>query len=252
MKPPSSPTPLNWFSQEQATASSVRRSGQNGAQRSIRILIADDRPIFCDGLQALLQATSEFKVVGQALNKESLLNQAQQRQPDVVLLDQALAQSDEMGILHALTSADRPARTLIFGSDLQKSDILRLLQLGARGVILKSSTSQMLIDGIRTVFDGRYWIGEESVVSLVEATRDLSSPMGSRTLRPRFGLTPRELEIISTVVSGYSNSDIASNFALSEHTVKHHLSRVFDKLGVSNRLELALFAVNHQLTSDIP
>ena len=250
MTPHPSPTPLNWFTKELTKTSNSRRSA-NGIQRTIRILIADDRPIFCDGLRTLLQAVPEFKVVGQAYNKESLLTQAQQRQPDIVLLDQALAHSDEMEILHTLASAEKPVRTLLFGSDMQKSDVLRVLQWGARGVILKSSTTQMLMDGIHKVFDGQYWVGEESVVSLVEATRDLSSSAGSRTLRPRFGLTPRELEIISTVVSGYSNSDIASNFALSEHTVKHHLSRVFDKLGVSNRLELALFAVNHQLTNDL-
>jgi DNA-binding NarL/FixJ family response regulator len=252
MPSPASPTPLNWYAKEQARQLNSRRGGSGSPQRLLRILIADERPIFCDGLKALLETSEEFKVVGQAHDKETLLSVAEQKLPDVVLLDQVLAHSDEMGILHALTTYEHPVRTLLFCADMQKSDILRVLQLGARGVILKNSTSQMLMDGIRKVVDGQYWIGEESVVSLVEATRDLTASVGTRAVRPRFGLTPRELEIISTVVSGYSNSDIASNFALSEHTVKHHLSRVFDKLGVSNRLELALFAVNHQLTSDLP
>jgi two-component system, NarL family, nitrate/nitrite response regulator NarL len=253
MSSPATPAPLNWYTKERAKLAVARRSSQSTeSERSIRILLADERPIFRDGLRALLKATPGFKVVGEAVDKDSLVRLAQEQKPDIVLLDSSLAQNEEMTILNGLAAIEHPVRTLLFTQDAQKSEILRMLQLGARGVIMKGSTTQMLLDGIRKVVDGQYWIGEESVVSLVEAMRDLAPATTSRAARPKFGLTHRELEIISTVVSGYSNSDIASNFALSEHTVKHHLSRVFDKLGVSNRLELALFAVNHQLTNDLP
>lgn len=253
MSSPATPAPLNWYTKERAKLAVARRSSQSTeSERSIRILLADERPIFRDGLRALLKATPGFKVVGEAVDKDSLVRLAQEQKPDIVLLDSSLAQNEEMTILNGLAAIEHPVRTLLFTQDAQKSEILRMLQLGARGVIMKGSTTQMLLDGIRKVVDGQYWIGEESVVSLVEAMRDLAPATTARAARPKFGLTHRELEIISTVVSGYSNSDIASNFALSEHTVKHHLSRVFDKLGVSNRLELALFAVNHQLTNDLP
>jgi two-component system, NarL family, nitrate/nitrite response regulator NarL len=253
MSSSATPAPLNWYTKERAALAVPRRTAEGKEdERSIRIVIADERPIFRDGLRALLKSTPGFNVVGEAVDKETLLSLALERKPDVVLLDMGMAQNDEMAILNGLAAVDKPVRTLLFTQEAQKSEVLRVLQLGARGVILKGSTTKMLLDGIRKVVDGQYWIGEESVVSLVEAMRDLAPASSARAARPKFGLTHRELEIISTVVSGYSNSDIASNFALSEHTVKHHLSRVFDKLGVSNRLELALFAVNHQLTNDLP
>ena len=95
--------------------------------------------------------------------------------------------------------------------------------------------------------DGEYWIGRNNVNGLVQA---IQSAQGANETRERpFGLTPREMEVIAAIVDGSSNKDIAQRFAISEQTVKHHLSSIFDKVGVSNRLELALFSVNHQLTN---
>jgi DNA-binding NarL/FixJ family response regulator len=94
---------------------------------------------------------------------------------------------------------------------------------------------------------GQYWVGRESVSDLIKALRSVSLPPGGAAPAKGFGLTPRELEIVPLVVAGYSNPDIAQRCSISEQTVKHHMSNIFDKLGVSNRLELALFAVNHQL-----
>jgi DNA-binding NarL/FixJ family response regulator len=92
---------------------------------------------------------------------------------------------------------------------------------------------------------GQHWIGREAVSDLVEALRAFGEETASA--RPRFGLTPRELEVTSAVVSGFSNKEIAKKLVLSEDTVKHHLTNIFDKVGASNRLELALFAVHHRL-----
>jgi DNA-binding NarL/FixJ family response regulator len=97
--------------------------------------------------------------------------------------------------------------------------------------------------------EGQYWVGRDSVASIVQALRDLASSPADDARRKNFGLTPRELEIVAAIVAGYTNKDIAQKFSLSEQTVKHHLTNIFDKLGVSNRLELALFATNHALVS---
>jgi two-component system, NarL family, nitrate/nitrite response regulator NarL len=213
----------------------------------VRVLIADDHSLFREGLRKLIEAEAGFEVVGEASDGEVLLAMARQRQPDVILLDLAMPRRDGMEVLRELATSKVPARTLLLTASINNAQIVQALKLGAYGVILKESTTQRLFESIRCVMAGQYWIGRESVSDLVRAFRSIASPESVSRSRD-FGLTPRELEIITLVVAGYSNPEIAQRCSISEQTVKHHLSNVFDKLGVSNRLELALFAVNHQLT----
>jgi DNA-binding NarL/FixJ family response regulator len=152
-----------------------------------------------------------------------------------------------MEVLRELGSVEFPVRTLLLTASIDKPQIVQALKLGAYGVILKECTTRRLFDGIRCVMAGQYWVGRESVSDLIKALRSVSLPPGGAAPAKGFGLTPRELEIVPLVVAGYSNPDIAQRCSISEQTVKHHMSNIFDKLGVSNRLELALFAVNHQL-----
>jgi len=124
--------------------------------------------------------------------------------------------------------------------------VLRCLRAGARGYVLKESAEGELIAAIRAVMAGEYWVGPSRVSDLATALRGLADPP-SGIARKQFGLTPRELEIIGVILGGFSNNEIALRFSISEKTVKHHLTNIFDKLGVSNRLELALFALHHKL-----
>ena len=141
----------------------------------------------------------------------------------------------------------RSVRVVLLTAAAEKDQIVEALQLGARGVVLKDSATQILLKSIRAVMNGEYWVGRESVSNLVQYLRNLVDSSSVETRKKRYGLTPRELQIISAVVAGYANKEIAEHFRISEDTVKHHLSNVFDKLGVSTRLELALFAVNQAL-----
>jgi DNA-binding NarL/FixJ family response regulator len=145
------------------------------------------------------------------------------------------------------TSNSTPVRVILLTAAAEKSQIVEALQLGARGVVLKDSATQLLLRAIHTVMSGEYWVGRESVSNLVQYLRTLMQSSSDEARQKKFGLTPRELEIVSAVVAGYSNKEIAEYFKISEDTVKHHLSNIFDKLGVSTRLELALFAVNQAL-----
>jgi two-component system, NarL family, nitrate/nitrite response regulator NarL len=120
-------------------------------------------------------------------------------------------------------------------------------QSGARGLVLKESATEVLLKSIRAVLADQYWIGREKVVDLVQALRDLTTSPRDRPPDKAFGLTPREREIIFAVVGGYSDKEIAQKFSLSEDTVKHHLTNIFNKTGVSNRLELAVAAIHHGL-----
>jgi DNA-binding NarL/FixJ family response regulator len=217
----------------------------------IRILIADDHPLFRDGLRKLLQTEPGFEVVGEASDGDELVGLARKAKPDILLLDLSMPKQDGMEVLRALAAAKVPVRTLMLTASINKAQIVQALKLGAYGVILKESTTQRLFDSIRCVMEGQFWVGRESVSDLVRALRDVSSAAEGGTGTRDFGLTRRESEIVTLVVAGYSNPDIAQRCSISEQTVKHHVSNIFDKLGVSNRLELALFAVNHRLTDTV-
>ncbi len=218
--------------------------------QTVRIVIADDHPIFRDGLRRLLESEPDLKVLGEASDGAEAVKLARQLKPDILLLDLAMPKHPGLEALRELsvgTPGANPVRVILLTAAAEKGQIVEALQLGARGVVLKDSATQLLLKAIHTVMAGEYWVGRESVSNLVQYLRTLMQSSSDEARQRKFGLTPRELEIVSAVVAGYSNKEIAEYFKISEDTVKHHLSNVFDKLGVSTRLELALFAVNQAL-----
>jgi len=221
----------------------------NRRTQPVRIVIADDHPIFRDGLRRLLEAEPDLKVIGEACDGSEAVKMARQLKPDILLLDLAMPRMPGLEALREMSSgpANNSVRVILLTAAAEKKQIVEALQLGARGVVLKDSATQLLLKSIHTVMSGEYWVGRESVSNLVQYLRNLVQSFGEESKQKKFGLTPRELEIVSAVVAGYSNKEIAEYFKISEDTVKHHLSNIFDKLGVSTRLELALFAVNQAL-----
>jgi two-component system, NarL family, nitrate/nitrite response regulator NarL len=219
----------------------------NFKKPQVRLVIADDHPIFRDGLRRLLEAEPDLKVLGEASDGAEAVKLARQIKPDILLLDLAMPKHPGLEALRDLSTNSTPVRVILLTAAAEKSQIVEALQLGARGVVLKDSATQLLLKAIHTVMSGEYWVGRESVSNLVQYLRTLVQSSSDEARQKKFGLTPRELEIVSAVVAGYSNKEIAEYFKISEDTVKHHLSNIFDKLGVSTRLELALFAVNQSL-----
>ncbi len=212
----------------------------------IRVLVANGHTLFRGALHGLLESGG-FEVVGEASDGQTVATMAKRVGPDVILLDMAMPRQDAISILRELSIAKNPARTLLLTTSLDRGQVVRALKLGACGVIPLDATPQQLFDSIRCVMTGQYWVGRDNVSDLVKALRE-ESPASDGPRPRQFGLTSREMEIVTLIVAGYSNPDIAQRFSISEQTVKHHISHIFDKVGVSNRLELALFAVNHQLT----
>lgn len=218
---------------------------------SVRILIADDHPIFRHGVRKILEAEPDFTVVGEAEDAKQTLELATKLKPRVLLVDLAMPGASGLEALRELARTSSPALTIVLTAAIETPQIVEAIQLGARGIILKDASSAVLIECIRAVLKGQHWIGKEKVSDVVQVLHRYLPPHSASRARQNFGLTPRELEVVAAVVAGYTNSEIAHKFKLSEQTIKHHITNIFDKLGVSNRMELALFAVTHQLEGGV-
>jgi len=214
--------------------------------QAIRVVIADDHPIFRDGLRRLLGAEPGFEVIGEAGDGHEAVAKAAALRPDVLLLDLAMPRANGLQALQDLLELRLPVRPVLLTAAIDSAETVKALRLGARGVILKEAATQLLFKCLHSVMNGEYWVGHERVQDIVEQLRR-SEDDSNRELAPAARLTRRELQIVAAIVEGSSNKDIGQQFSLSQQTVKNHLSHIFDKLGVSNRLELALYAVHHKL-----
>jgi two-component system nitrate/nitrite response regulator NarL len=214
----------------------------------IRVLISDRGPIFRDGLQALLQSESDLTVVGQASMGLEALELVRTLEPDVLMIELEPRRSG-LDVVRKLSAAGSPVRTIVLAAAIERPDIITALQAGARGVFLKDSTTSLLFRCIRSVMKGEYWIGREGVADLVSVLSSVRPETPAGAPKPNFGLTGRETQILLAVVEGLTNRQIAQQLSISHDTVKHHVRKVFAKVGVSKRVELAVFAMNNRLSA---
>lgn len=217
-------------------------------ERAVRIVIADDHPVVRIGVRNMLTQKEGFEIVGEAADGDEAITQTLELAPDILLLDVQMPKLPGLEAMRAIMNGTAAVKILLITSAITTQQVIEALQIGARGIVLKDAMANHLQTAIRTVAAGDYWIGGKRVVNLVTALHELMQKAAVPAPKT-YGLTPRELEVVGCIVEGCSNRDIAKQFNLSEETVKRHLSNIFDKTGVSTRLELALFAIAHHLVT---
>jgi two-component system nitrate/nitrite response regulator NarL len=214
------------------------------AKQVIRILVADDHAIFRDGLRKLLEVADDVQIVGEASNGVECTKMLAKLKPDILLLDLRMPEKDGLGVLEEVNFDSLPTRVIVLTAAEDDRDVVRAMRLGARGVVLKQSASDLLLKSIRRVAEGEIWLDNRMTAEVIEAFKK-SSESGQRREKPL--LSAREKEIVQLVAQGFRNREIGEKLFISEQTVKNHLHNIFDKLGVSDRLELALYAIHHRL-----
>ena len=215
----------------------------------VSVVIADTQPLFRDGLRRLLEAHDDFSILGEAGDGRHTLRLVRDVEPDVLVLDIATRQCSGFEVLGELHRAHPGVKTLLVVSTIDTAEKIHGLQLGIRGIVRKDTTSHLLLKSIRLVAAGDYWIERQTVADLAKALADGHHPRRTPQSNPG-SITKREREMLAYVVGGYGNNEIARKCGVSEGTVTDHLSSIFDKTGMSGRLELALFAIHHQLVED--
>jgi DNA-binding NarL/FixJ family response regulator len=206
----------------------------------LTLVLADDHPIVLDGLAQLFQLEPDVTVRARCRSGEETLRALRIYRPDVVVLDVRMPGGDGLWVLRAIRSEQLPSRAVLLTAALDPSQFTEALRLGARGIVLKEMAPQLLVAAVREVHAGGEWI-ESSVVDRIRSSRGSGANVGEPA-EERASLTPRELEIVGLVAIGLRNRAIAERLCISEGTVKIHLHNVYEKLRVSGRLELVLYA----------
>ncbi|MBL8237386.1 MAG: response regulator transcription factor [Bryobacterales bacterium] len=222
------------------------------AEKRIRIVIADDHPIVRDGIRRLLSLESDIDVVGEAGDGRGVLDVVHETNPDVLLLDLRMPNLDGLGALETLQQTNKRTRVIVLTASEDKNEFVQAMKLGCSGIVLKQTAPDLIVKSIRKVHSGEIWLDSHTTAAVMRQFATPGSEMaaqggGGKTGRERSPLSTREREIVALVAQGYKNKEMAEKMFISEQTVKNHLHNIFDKLGVSDRLELALYAIHKGL-----
>jgi DNA-binding NarL/FixJ family response regulator len=213
----------------------------------VRIVVANEHPILRDGLRRLLESRPGHSIVGETGSARGAMALVRNLEPDILLLGAAGIDDLALETIDEATALGLTARIIMLTTSLRHERVVEAIRRGARGVISTHAAGDVLFEALGVVMKGGIWIGAGSAPRA--ATPPNARQFAKACLRPNaFGLTPREVEILRAIVNGETNKVIASRCSISENTVKRHVMHLFDKVGASNRVELALFAQHHELT----
>lgn len=211
----------------------------------IRIMIVDDHAVIRTGLRMLIEQNQTMKVVAMAGTCKEALEEAVKERPDLIILDLILGDEDGLTFIPVLREKVPESKVLIL-TGVQNPDSHRTaIRRGAMGIVLKEHAAELLLKAINKVYEGEVWIDRTMMGMMVQefSKPTLANPEDAKIK----ALTLREREVITLVGEGLKNKQIAERLFISETTVTHHLSSVFSKLEVSDRLELIIYALRHGL-----
>jgi DNA-binding NarL/FixJ family response regulator len=211
--------------------------------RRIRIVLADDHVIVLDGLEQLFRLEPELEVVARSTTAEAAVKAVQEHRPDVLVLDLVMPGHDGMWVLRELSELNLPTRTVLLTAHVEENRLVEAIRLGVWGVVLKEMAPRMLMECVRKVHAGEKWLEQQSVTRAIERMQRRESEIDRLTRL----LTPRELEIVRLASEGLRNKEIGERLSITEGTVKIHLHNIYEKLGVTGRSQLILYATKHGL-----
>ena len=212
-----------------------------------RIVIVDDHTLFREGLRTILEMEEDIEVVADAENAEDIVELVWQTKPDVLLLDIRMPQGSGLDAVPAVLRISPRTQVLVLTASDEKEEHVRAFRLGAKGVVLKDSARQTLMQAIHTVCAGQVWVDARMTGTLVEELAQLGPDSSAVVTRDENGLTEREREIVRLVATGQKNREVGATLSISERTVKTHLTNIFQKLGVRDRVALVMYALRHGL-----
>jgi DNA-binding NarL/FixJ family response regulator len=210
----------------------------------IRIFILDDQVIFRESLSAVLGLHKDFEVIGQAGTVAEARTLIGKTNPDILLLDVKLPGHNGLDLLREMPEVSPQSKTIVIAGVELEEDVVEAMRLGARGFLTKNCPTDLFLKCIRKVHTGEVWLDGRMTDAVLGA---LSGSQGNNLAHPKNDLSRREMEVIQLVIQGYKNRDIAGKLFISEKTVKNHLSAIFNKLGVTDRLELTLYVFENRL-----
>jgi two-component system nitrate/nitrite response regulator NarL len=233
---------------------SARDQAPNPTVQTIRLIIADDSSVYRDGLANLLSMQRDFHVLGTADTPSSAAEIIRESKPDIVLLGWPASSQGSQRVFGAIQDGKSTTRVIMLSDDQAKEDFVEAVRHGCCGIVPKRTSTELLLKSIRKVHAGEFWLDRVTTAEVIRKLAKKGSGGSNGGNSSRLGvrdqsgaLSAREREIVILVAQGFKNKEMAERMFISEQTVKNHLHNIFDKLGVSDRLELALYAIHHNL-----
>jgi DNA-binding NarL/FixJ family response regulator len=209
-------------------------------------LLAESQPVILEGLRSALSRSGDIRIAGEATDGLGTIAKAAELAPDVILMDVPLAEAGALGVITSLRLCAPKSKVIWFASAERRDDFADAMRLGCSGVLCKHAPVDLIAKSIRRVYEGEIWLDSATTAAII---RRLAVPQPCRpdALDERASLSGRERQITVLIVNGLKNKEIARRMFITEQTVKNHIHHVFEKLGVGDRLELALYAVYHNM-----